>query len=139
MPSNTQWVFDPDSGGVKIPETVKQDVKRRINDVAEKHFKGKYTKLDIHFRRQFCYIDLFCEIETSRAPDDWQGTQEEYLKHLHNTPFHLCRLRYFGREKWGFSLFGYSNGKYELSVYPDGEFFGKPEDAFMASAEDYLL
>jgi hypothetical protein len=32
----------------------------------------------------------------------------------------------------------YSNEKYELSVYPDGEFFGKPEEAFLVSAEVYL-
>ena len=28
----------------------------------------------------------------------------------------------------------YSSEKYELSVFPNGEFLGKPEDAFMASA-----
>jgi hypothetical protein len=30
--------------------------------------------------------------------------------------------------------FAYSSEKYKLSVFPDGDFFGKPEDAFAASA-----
>jgi hypothetical protein len=56
---------------------------------------------------------------------------------LQNTPLHLCRLRYFDTDKWGFSWYNYSNEKYELATYPDGEFFGKPEDAFLASATFY--
>jgi hypothetical protein len=51
----------------------------------------------------------------------------------------LCRLRYFGDEnKWGFAFYTYSNEKYELSVFPNGEFFGPPEEAFATSAEIYL-
>lgn len=34
----------------------------------------------------------------------------------------------------GFAFYTYSNEKYELSVFPDGSFRGKPEDAFAASA-----
>lgn len=54
-----QWIFDPNAGGTKIPETVKQDVVRRVTETAEKHFKGKYIRLDIYFKNQFCYIDAF--------------------------------------------------------------------------------
>jgi hypothetical protein len=46
----------------------------------------------------------------------------------------LCRLRYFGNDDWGFAFFTYSQEKYELSVYPNGEFTGKPEDAFLTAA-----
>jgi hypothetical protein len=49
-------------------------------------------------------------------------------------PIHLCRLRYFGEGRWGFAFFTYSNEKYELSVYPDGQFLGTPEEAFITSA-----
>ena len=35
-------------------------------------------------------------------------------------------------------IFTYSNEKYELSVYPNGEFFGKPEEAFIVSASVYI-
>ena len=59
--------------------------------------------------------------------------------YLFNTPTHLCRLRYFGDEnKWGFAFYTYSNEKYELSVFPNGEFFGTPEEAFATSANVYL-
>ncbi|MCX9012798.1 MAG: hypothetical protein OIN66_16980 [Candidatus Methanoperedens sp.] len=130
------WVFDPDSGGIKIPDSVKNDVERRINNISQQHFKGKYTHLDIRFKGQFCYIDAFQEPEVSEDwhPKDWPETREEYIERLRKTPTHLCRLRYFGNDRWGFAFYTYSNEKYELSVFPDGEFFGKPEDAFMASA-----
>ena len=54
-----RWVFDPDSGGKKIPETVKRDVTQRIEKYAAEHYAGKYTRLDIRFRAQFCYIDAY--------------------------------------------------------------------------------
>ncbi len=130
------WVFDPDSGGIKIPDSVKNDIVRRINNIAEQHFKGKYTRLDIRFKGQFCYIDAFQEPEVSEdwPPKDWPETKEEYIERLRKTPTHLCRLRYFGNDRWGFAFYTYSSEKYELSVFPDGEFLGKPEAAFMASA-----
>jgi hypothetical protein len=43
-----------------------------------------------------------------------------------------------GKNAKGFAFYTYSNEKYELSVYPDGEFFGEPEDAFLVSANMYL-
>ena len=141
MPSRKQWVFAPDSGGQKIPEHVKQDVTKRIERVAERRFKGHYRRLDIRFRGQFCYIDAYREALTLkgfRLPKDWPETREQYAERLRNTPTHLCRLRYFGDERWGFAFYTYSHEKYELSVYPNGEFFGKPEDAFVCSAELYL-
>ena len=136
MAQRKQWVFDPNSGGIKIPDSVKKDVEKRIQRVAEKCFKGKYTRLDIRFRGQFCYIDAFCEPAVSEGwpPEDWPETREEFIERLRNTPTHLCRLRYFGEDRWGFAFYTYSHKKYELSVYPDGEFFGKPEEAFLTSA-----
>ncbi|HEY3079142.1 MAG TPA: hypothetical protein VGM69_04485 [Chloroflexota bacterium] len=57
------------------------------------------------------------------------------MERLRNTPTHLCRLRYFGdEERWGFAFYTYSNERYELAVFPSGEFLGPPEDAFDVSA-----
>jgi len=67
-------------------------------------------------------------------PDDWPETREEMIEHLRNTPTHLCRLRCYGGDKWGFAFFAYSSEKYELSAFPDGSFTGKPEDAFAIAA-----
>ena len=135
-----QWGFDPDSGGVKIPERVKGEVKKRIEDYAAKHFAGKYTRLDIRFRGKFCYIDAYQEpnLMDNWPPEDYPETREEYIERLRNTPTHLCRLRYFGDDRWGFAFYTYSNNKYELSVYPSGEFIGRPEEAFQVSAQVYL-
>ena len=63
----------------------------------------------------------------------------KWLARLRDTPTHLCRLRYFGDdERWGFAFYTYSNDRYELSVFPSGDFFGPPEEAFRVSAEVYL-
>ena len=72
-------------------------------------------------------------------PPDWPESREEHLERLRNTPTHLCRLRYFGdEERWGFAFYTYSNEKYELSVFPSGDFHGTPEEAFDTAAGVYL-
>lgn len=139
-PRGGTWGFNPDSGGKKIPASIQADVIKRINQVAEEHFKGRYTHLEIRFRGQFCYLDAYTEpvLTENWPPADWPETREEYVKRLRNTPTHLCRLRYFGNDEWGFAFFTYSNDKYELSMYDDGKFTGKPERAFLISANAYL-
>ncbi len=136
------WVFSPHSGGVRIPEPVQRRTEARLCRYAEEHFAGRYTRLAIRFRGQFCYIDAYTEPEEpgpNWPPADWPETREEYLERLRTTPTHLCRLRYFGdEERWGFGFFAYSSEKYELSVFPSGEFFGPPEDAFQVSGQLYL-
>ena len=94
------------------------------------------------FRGQFCYIDAFTEPESpgpNWPPADWPETREEYVERLRATPTHVYRLRYFGdEERWGFAFYTYSGERYELSVFPSGEFFGPPEEAFRVAAEVYL-
>ena len=138
--TSKQWMFDPSSGGIKIPPPVQSEVKKRVQAVAEKEFKGKYTRLDIRFRNQFCYIDAYTEpvLTNGWTPADWPETREEYEERLRNTPTHLCRLRYFGDDDWGFAFYTYSHEKYELSMYDDGQFTGTPERAFLIAASAYL-
>lgn len=142
MPRQRQWIFDPDRGGVRIPEPVQRRTEEHIRRYAEQHFAGRYTRLDIRFRGQFCYIDAYQEPEPlspNWPPPDWPETHEEHLERLRATPVHLCRLRYFGGDdRWGFAFYTYSNERYELSVFPSGEFLGTPEEAFQASAAVYL-
>jgi hypothetical protein len=134
--SQKRWLFDSGSGGVKIPERKRQEVKQRIERFAAENYAGKYNSLDIRFRGQFCYVDAYVEPDVAEGwpPDHWSESREEMIERLRNTPVHLCRLRYFGDDDWGFAFYTYSNEKYELSVFPDGNFIGKPEDAFMAAA-----
>jgi hypothetical protein len=135
------WVFDPDYGGKKVPDAVKLRTEQRLRTYAGEHFAGKYTRLDIRFRGQFCYVDAYTEpdVRPDWPPEDWGVSREQYYEDLRNTPTHLCRLRFFGdEERWGFAFFAYSSEKYELSVFPDGDFFGPPEEAFRVSAGAYL-
>lgn len=139
--THRQWVFDPDSGGIKIPEAVRQRTEARLRRYAEDHFAGCYTRLEIRFRGQFCYVDAYTEPEPLTPgwpPVDWPESREEYLERLRNTPMHLCRLRYFGQDRWGFGFYSYANERYELSIFPTGEFFGLPEDALQVSGQMYL-
>jgi hypothetical protein len=134
------WVRHPDAGGVSILEHVKQRTKTRILRHAEEHFAGKYTRIDVRFRAQFCYVDAFTEPAVSEGPPPgWRESPEEYVERLKKTPLHLFRLRYFGDENaWAFSIYAYSSEKYELSMLPSGNFYGTPEEAFDVAAQAYL-
>ncbi len=140
MPPQRTWGFDPDHGGTRVPEAVQRRTEQRIREYAEQHFAGRYTRIDVRFRAQFCYIDAYTEPEPPGPnwPPDWPETAEEMQERLRNTPTHLCRLRYFGDDRWSFGFFTYSNERYELSVFPSGEFFGTPEEAFQVAAGVYL-
>jgi hypothetical protein len=131
-----QWVFDPQSGGVKIPPRVQEETRRRILAYAEEHYKGKYTRLDIRFRGVFCYIDAYREPDVPRGwpPKDWGISRADYIEQLRNTSLHLCRLRYFSHDQWSLGFFTYSNEKYEPCVFKNGDWFGTPEEAFAIGA-----
>jgi hypothetical protein len=135
-------MFDPDSGGTKIPQRVRSQTEKRLRQFAEERFAGRYNRLEIRFRGQFCYVDAYTEPQPPGPdwpPADWGITREEYLERLRNTPTHLFRLRYFGdEERWGFAFYSYAGDRYELAVFPNGDFYGRPEDAFEVSAALYL-
>jgi hypothetical protein len=131
------WVYDPHSGGVKIPMAVRERTKNRILAHASKHYAGKYTHLDVHFRGQLCYIDAYIEPSAPPGfdPTVFGESREEYLQRLRETPIHLCRLRYFGDEqRWSMTFYTYSNEKYEPCVFDNGTFHGTPEEAFDTAA-----
>ncbi|MFQ5751420.1 MAG: hypothetical protein ACE5HI_05430 [bacterium] len=131
------WVLDPGSGGVKIPKSVQVRTKQRILTYAEANYAGKYTRIDVRFRGQLCYIDAYSEpdISDDYPPPDFHESREEYVERIRNTPTHLCRLRYFGDEDaWAFAFYTYSHRKYETSILNNGSFFGTPEEAFETSA-----
>lgn len=125
------WVFDPHSGGVKIPEKLKEQTKQRILAHAEKHYAGRYTRLDIRFKNQFCYIDAYTEPAMPRGRwTDKTETREQQLERLRSTPTHLCRLRHCGLERWSLAFYTYSHERYEPCVFASGEFLGTPEEGF---------
>ena len=96
-----KWVYDPHSGGVKIPPAVKQRTEQRILSYAESKYAGKFTRLGIRFHGVFCYIDAY--IEPPEPPESLllavDETREQYLERWRNAPLHSCRIRYFGDEE----------------------------------------
>ena len=81
MAKRARWVWSPDRGGVRIPELVQRRTEERLRRYAEEHFAGRYTRLVVRFRGQFCYIDAYTEPEKpgpNWPPADWPETREEY-------------------------------------------------------------
>jgi hypothetical protein len=135
------WVYDPHSGGVKIPPAVRQRITERIQKHAQTKYAGKFTRLEIRFHGALCYIDAFVKPEEpSRSLLKATGkTRAQYLEGLGDHLLHLCRLRYFGDENaWSLAFYTYSHERYEPSVFENGTFHGTPEEAFDVGAV-YLL
>lgn len=131
------WVYDPQSGGVKIPKAVQSRIRERILVHAEKHYAGTYNRIDVRFRGQFCYIDAYTEPYMPRRynPKVYGESREEHLQRLRSFPTHLCRLRYFGDEnRWSMAFYTYSHETYEPCLFGNGTWHGMPEEAFDTSA-----
>ena len=131
------WVYSPHSGGKRVPETTKSRITARILAHAEKHYKGKYIRIGVRFSAAFCYLDAYLE---PFVPADYDAklfgeSREQHIERLRNSPVHLCRLRFFGKEdSWTMAFFTYSHEKYEPCFFPNGTWEGTPEEAFDASA-----
>lgn len=135
------WVYDPQSGGKAIPDTIKRRIRQRILYHAEKHYAGRCNRIDVRFRGQFCYIDAYTEPKVSKNydPELYGESREKHIERLRNTPTHLCRLRYFGDEnRWSMAFYTYSHEKYEPCIFDNGSWQGTPEEAFDTSAV-YLI
>ena len=135
------WVYDPQSGGVEIPEVVKPRIRKRILTYAKEHYAGKYNRIEVRFRGKFCYIDAYTEpyVGPDYDPELYGKSRDERIEQLRSIPTHLCRLRYFGNEdSWSMSFYTYSQEKYEPCVFDNGSWHGTPEEAFDTSAV-YLM
>ena len=130
------WVYDPHSGGVKIPKAVQERTEQRIRAFAEREYAGKFTRLGIRFRGALCYIDAFTEpVKPTPSLLKITGeTREEYMERLRNNPLHLCRLRYFAEDRWSMAFYTYSHEKYEPCMFDTGEVEGTPEEGFETAA-----
>jgi len=132
------WAYTPHSGGTTIPEAVKVRIRQRILDHAEAHYAGKFNRIEVLFRRQFCYIDAYTEPyvpEQGYNQELCGESRDERVERLRNLPTHLCRLRYFGDENgWTMAFYTYSHEKYEPSFFNNGTWQGTPEEAFDTSS-----
>ncbi|MDA1277104.1 MAG: hypothetical protein O2960_24075 [Verrucomicrobia bacterium] len=132
------WMYDPHSGGTKIPRQLQDETRERILRHADEGYKGKFTRIDVAFRGALCYFDAYTE-PAEPSPELLKITGEtrsEYLERLRNHPTHLCRLRYLGpyRNAWSVAFFTYSHEKYEPTFFGTGEMEGTPEEGFDVGA-----
>jgi hypothetical protein len=134
------WVYNPHTGGKSSPFAVKIRTERRILDYADRHYPGKFARIDGRFRGALCYIDAFTEPEPPQglAPPPGE-TRDQWIGRLRNTPTHLCWIRYFGNEdRWNFAWYTYAYEKYEPSILITGEDHGTSEEAFETSAHFFV-
>jgi len=47
------WVYSPHSGGRKIPPFIQEKIQKRILSYAEKHYAGKFNRIDVRFGDSF--------------------------------------------------------------------------------------
>lgn len=117
-----------------IPQPAREELVRRLEAHAAKHFKRVCRRLEVRFRGPYAYVDAYVN-HTWFLP----GTTEEEKEEIRTTPIKLCRLRYLpGRKTWGFSFYKASDGRYELSVTMKGSFEGTPEECLDCAGFAYL-
>ena len=136
MISRLEWIIDPHSGGRPISNQLRLEIKHRLQQYADTHHKGRFERLDITFRKQFCYLGFFRPI----PPPDYEPfrmTFDEYIEHIKTHPIKMCRLRHFDTERWSCSFFTYSSETYKPCILPSGEFFGTVEDGFEIGASHF--
>ncbi len=111
------WVYDPHSGGNKIPTQQQEELCQQAEAFARLRPWYPNIQLKLRFKNQFCYI------ETIEAGDD--------------RIFPLCRLRNL-HHKWSLALFTYSNERYEPCFFPDGKSEGSLEAA-LSVCEHFII
>ena len=131
------WMSSPHTGGTRIPPLLQEETRRRIHAHANANYAGRFLRIAVRFRGAFCYIDAYCEPNPPtkallRASNE---TERQYYERLGESPIHLCRLRYFaGRQRWTLAFYTYSHERYEPAVFPSGDMYGTPEEAFDVGA-----
>lgn len=127
-----QWVFNPQAGGRPIPVWMRDVIRQRILDHAQKCCAGKFIRIDVRFRGAMCYIDAYQEPDPAsrRWAETLGESAAEFDQRIRNTPVHMVRLRYFADDRWSCAFYTYSHERYEPCIYPHGDWFGTVEQAF---------
>lgn len=99
------------------PDSTKSSLRLKLSGHARTRWP-QLARVDVRFRGAFAYVD-------GVLPDE--------------SVLGLMRLRYNGSaSRWGFAIHLASNGKYEDSMLPTGDFTGSPEDALDTACGLYL-
>ena len=130
--ANKVWTFDPHSGGKPVSVQLRAAIAARLEAHGAKHYAGKYTRLEVRFRGALCYIEAYKE-PAKELTDYWRKSGidvQDAIEQYRKRPTHLGRLRYFGDNRRSYAFYTYSHERYEATLFPTGDWFGTPEEAF---------
>src|SRR5579884_1561674 len=109
-------ISKPRTGGRSVPSAIQIRTERRIRNYAAQYYAGKFLRIEVRFRGAFCYIEAYTEPDLRIGSPPPGETREQWAEELRNTPWHLCRIGYFGNEdRWSFAWYSYASDKYEPS------------------------
>ena len=81
--TSKSWIYDPQSGGRKIPDAIKPRIHKRIVAHAHKHYAGKFSRIEVRFSGKFCYIDAYTEpfVPPDYNPELFGGNRVKNVLH----------------------------------------------------------
>ena len=127
------WQINPHGGGRSIPESVRETTRASIVEHAAQHFGDR--AIEVRFRAQFCYVDAYLELAADGDDRGAGGTAPDGVR---SEAMQLCRLRYFGPDRWSLAIYSYAHERYDPSVFGDGEWFGPAAAGFDLAGNLYL-
>ena len=111
------WVYDPQSGGVKITLSKQTLFLQKAEAFERTRPWFPSYELKLQFKEQFCYVKAKKAGEKKALP--------------------LCRLRYFRENIGSMAIYSYSNERYEPCYFRNGTWEGSLEEA-IEMGEMYL-
>jgi hypothetical protein len=103
------WVYDPHSGGIKIPQIQHDALRREAEAFAKTRPWFSEYEIVLRFKNQFCYLDAMNRNDKKIFP--------------------IGRLRHFNARNWSLAFYTYSNERYEPCIFPSGKWEGTLEEA----------
>lgn len=111
------WVYDPHSGGAKIPSGQHSMLRAKAEAFAKTRAWFSTYELVLRFKSQFCYLDA--------------------IDRADKKPFPIGRLRHLHSGSWSLAFYAYSSEHYEPCVFANGKWEGTFEEG-IAACEVYL-
>lgn len=130
------WHQDPHRGGRPVPDPVRAATAAAIIDHGRRHFADR--EIAVRFKAQFCYVDGTLEPVPAPTGAGAAGAETARPESPASDLMPLCRLRFFGPDRWSLTLYSYAHETYDPTVFGTGEFFGPACDGFDLAATLYL-
>ena len=104
--------------GKKVPAVEHEKIQQQVQVFAKERPWSNSFELSLRFRGKFCYVDSVEKKNQRISP--------------------LCRLEYYGENKWSLGFYTYSNERYTPCYFSGGHDKGTLEEA-ISICEGYLI